>query len=386
MDLRLDSAQRRFRDQVRTWLAASMPRTLSVSDLESHRAWEKRLFEAGYAAVHWPEEFGGAGLDPIVAAIFDEEYRVAGAPPRLNRLGLGMVGPTLIEWGTPEQKDRWLQPILRCDELWCQGFSEPEAGSDLASLRTRGEDLGGDIRVNGQKIWTTNAAWADWMFALVRTNPEARRHTGLTFLMIDMRGPGVTVRPIRQISGQQDDFFEVFLTDVMVPRANVIGQIGSGWPVAMSTLRHERSSNLNTASHFRSVLTEFLGMVPDELRADQRLQEEVGRLYEEIEAYRFMTLRTLSEQSSGKDPGPQALMGKLWWSEMQARMYELSLEVLGPWAEVVEPDGVRRMPPDWSTRYWSARAARIYAGTNEIQRNIIAERVLSLPREAKGVL
>lgn len=383
MDLELDAEQKAFRDETREWLAANVPAeplppASTPEGLEARRAWEKTLHAAGFAAVQWPKEYGGRGMNPLSTAIFYEEYLRAGAPDRLNRLGLGLCGPTLIDKGTEAQKARWLENILTCDEIWCQGFSEPGAGSDLAGLRTQGEVTADSIVVNGQKVWTSRASYADWMFALVRTDPDQSRHRGLTFLMIDMHDPGVEYRPIRQIN-RAAEFSEVFFTDVVVPRENVVGEIGDGWSVAMSTLTHERGSGLNTASHFRSLLDEVVGLLPDTRRRDARVREAVGQAYEEIEAYRYMTLRTLSQYAQGHRPTGQSRMGKLWWSEMQVRILELGLETLGEQALLL--DGQLGEPPRLRERYWRSRAALIYAGSSEIQRNIIAERVLGLPKE-----
>lgn len=381
MDLRLNESQLSFRDEVRTWLRENVPSEKfapysTEEGLAQHRAWERRLFDAGFAAIHWPERFGGRGLGPIETSIFYDEYLQAKAPERLNRLALGLAGPTLIECGTPAQQDRWLRNILTCDELWCQGFSEPDAGSDLASLRTKGVITGDKMLVNGQKIWTSHSRFADWIFALVRTDPDAPKHRGITFVIIDRHSPGVEVRPIRQMNGEAD-FAELFFTDVEVPVENIVGEINDGWRVAMTTLTHERSSNLNTAAHFQEMLSKVLAQLSDEQRRDPRIRLEVGRLHEEIEAYRYMTLRTLSELAIGRSPSGQSYMGKLWWSEMQTRIQELGLRLSGRSAEIIGED------PDVTfavQRYWLGRAAHIYAGSNEIQRNIIAERVLGLPK------
>lgn len=385
MDLRLDAAQQAFRDEVRTWLDANVPKErfappATREGLAQHREWERRMFDAGFAAVHWPKEHGGRGMDALSTAIFYDEYLRADAPVRLNRLGLGLCGPTLIELGTTTQQERWLQKILTCEEIWCQGFSEPDAGSDLASLKTRGDVDGDTIIVNGQKIWTSHSRHADWIFALVRTDPAAPRHAGITFLMIDRHDPGVEIRPIRQLSGGSD-FAELFFTDVPVPLGNVIGAVNDGWPVAMTTLKHERGSGLNTAAHFQRTLNEMIGLMPDALRADAGVQREVGKLYEEIEAYRYMTLRTLSAIAQDRPPGPQGSMGKLWWSEMQVRLHEFGLRMVGERAELVDLGADE--PSTLLERYWLGRAAQIYAGSNEIQRNIIAERELGLPKEAR---
>lgn len=382
MDLDLTEDERTLCDDVRRWLRDNVPAERLASPdtregLEQHRAWERRLVEAGLAAVSWPSEHGGRDLDAISTAIFYGEYVRAGAPGRLNRIGLGLCGPTLLRWGTPDQQRRWLRPILTSDDLWCQGFSEPGAGSDLAALSTRGEVGADGVVVNGQKVWTSHSRHATWMFALVRTDAASRRHEGLTLLMVDMASPGVAVRPIRQIHGGAD-FSEVFLTDVLVPHDCVVGPVGDGWRVAMTTLTHERGSGLNTPDHFERTLHEVAAMVPADRRDDPRVLERLGRLAEEVEAYRRMSLRTLSELSDDRPPGPQAMMGKLWWSEMQTRIYDLVFDLLDQHGVVADSpeDGVSGL----HHRYWLSRAAHIFAGTNEIQRDLIAERVLSMPR------
>lgn len=382
MELELNVEQERFRVGVREWLAKNVPSkdlqpiTTEVG-LAEHREWEHVLFDAGYAAVHWPKEYGGMGLDPLSTTIFNEEYVNAAAPERLNRLGLGLAGPTLIDQGNEEQQSRWLRNILTCNEIWCQGFSEPEAGSDLAGLKTKGEISGNALLVNGQKIWTSNAQNADWMFALVRTNREVAKHKGLSFVMIDMRDPGITVRPIRQMN-HAEEFSEVFFSDVVVPLENVVGDLGDGWKVAMTTLGHERGSGLNTASHFLKLFKEVVRLIPPHRLSDQRIRHRIAQAYSDIDAYRYMTLRTTSQLAVGRAATAQSYMGKLWWSEMQLRIYEIALEVLGE--EAILVDGQPGEPPRLRELYWRSRAALIFAGSNEIQRNIVAERALGLPK------
>jgi alkylation response protein AidB-like acyl-CoA dehydrogenase len=381
VDVTLTDEQADFQQTIRRWLQSNVPdRPLAPAStkegVKQRREWERRLFDAGYAAVHWPIAHGGLGLDPLSTALFYDEYVRAGGPDRLNRLALGLAGPTLISHGTQAQQQRWLEGMLTCDELWCQGFSEPDAGSDLAALRTRGVIDGPDLVINGQKIWTSHSRFADWIFALVRTDPTAPKHKGITFVIIDRHAPGVEVRPIRQLN-HASDFGEVFFTDVRVPLDQVVGQLNNGWRVAMTTLTNERSSNLNTAAHFQRLLDEVIAHLPAERLEDRRTIAQLGQFHEEIEAYRYLTLRTLSETTHGRAPGPQAFMGKLWWSEMQNRIQEFASESLGPEAEALDAS-------EWNRRifqdYWLGRAALIYAGSNEIQRNIIAERVLGLPK------
>jgi alkylation response protein AidB-like acyl-CoA dehydrogenase len=382
VDLSLTAAQSAFRDEIREWLHAHVPRESFGSPatregFEQHRAWERELHAAGFAAVHWPTEYGGRGMDPMATMIFYDEYLAAGAPDRLNRLALGLAGPTLINKGTDAQKQRWLEPMLSCEEIWCQGFSEPDAGSDLASLRTKGEIDGDIIRVTGQKVWTSHSRFADWIFALVRTDPSASAHKGITFLMIPRHQAGIEIRPIEQMN-YAADFAEVFFTDVAVPIENVIGELNGGWGVAMGTLTQERGSNLITAAHFQRMLKEAIASIPAGRRNDPIVRESVGRFHEEIEAYRYLSLRTLTELTRGTPLGAQSMMGKLWWSEMQTRILDFTLEMIGEEAEVLRDKSGTVSPLIQS--YWLGRAAHIYAGSNEIQRNIIAERALGLPK------
>ena len=380
MDLSLNDAQLSFRNSVRSWLEANVPeRKLSSPSssegLEQHRAWERKLFDAGFAAVHWPKDYGGLGLDPISTAIFYDEYVAAGAPERLNRIGLGLGGPTIIDHGTEQQKNRWLDRILSCEDIWCQGFSEPSSGSDLASVRTRGVLEKDGIVVTGQKIWTSHSRFADWIFALVRTDPEASKHKGITFLLINMKDPGVSLKPIRQMN-HDSDFSEVFFDNVLVPYENVVGEINNGWNIAMTTLSHERGSGLNTAAHFHSLLSDALSLLDESQLEDSRTLTRIGHLYEQIEAYRYMTLRTLSENTLGRKPPGVSSMTKLWWTELQIKIFELVFDLKPDFSVVKDLSG-----ENFKKRYWLARAAHIYAGSNEIQRNIISERVLNLPKE-----
>lgn len=382
MDLSLTAVQLAFRDEIREWLHEHVPNERLGSPatregLEQHRAWEQELYAAGFAAVDWPVEYGGRGMDPTATMIFYDEYLRADAPDRLNRLALGLAGPTLIHSGTTEQRQRWLPRMLSSEDIWCQGFSEPNAGSDLAALQTKGEVDGDVIRVTGQKIWTSHSRFADWIFALVRTDPDAPKHKGITFLMIPRHQDGIDVRPISQMN-YAADFAEVFFTDVPVPLENVVGEINGGWRVAMTTLTQERSSNLNTAAHFHQMLRDAIGTIPQHLRSDLHTRERIGRFYEEIEAYRYLSLRTLTELTHGTPLGAQSMMGKLWWSEMQTRILSFTLEMLGEDAAVLRDESGVVSP--LFQRYWLGRAAHIYAGSNEIQRNIIAERVLGLPK------
>jgi alkylation response protein AidB-like acyl-CoA dehydrogenase len=385
LDLSLSPEQQRFRDEIRAWLAANVPAeplgaTSSPEGFAAHRAWEKRLYEAGYAAISWPRAYGGRDADMLSTAIFQEEYARAGAPERINVLGLGLAGPTLMVYGTDEQKARWLPGILSADDIWCQGFSEPDAGSDLAGLRTSAVREGDEYVVNGQKIWTSLGRFADWMFTLVRTDLQAPKHKGISFLMVDMRSPGIEVRPIVQINGDAG-FAEVFLTDVRVPAENVVGAENDGWRVAMTTLGFERGTGLGAHVRFSKDLQGLIGLVRAMGLQDEPLvRDEVARLYVETEVFKRNAYRTLTALSKSKPIGPEASLNKLYWSEMEARIYEAGVGVLGPYAELAPQAEAAVDKDQWQKHYWYSRASTIYAGTSEIQKNIIAERVLGLPK------
>lgn len=397
MDLTLTEQQRAFRDEVRAWLAANVPgEPLAPSNtaegLAAHRRWEQRLYEAGYAAVHWPVEFGGRGASHIDTAIFAEEYARAGAPERVNALALGLAGPTLMAYGTPQQQRRWLPGMLSCEAIWSQGFSEPDAGSDLAALSTTADRDGDAYVVNGQKVWTTLGRVADWIFTLVRTDRQAPRHKGLTLLMIPMDAPGVEVRPITQINGDAG-FAEVFLTDVRVPLDHAVGPENEGWRVAMTTLQFERGTGLGSHVRFSRQVRELARLVTAlGADGDAATRDEVARLFARTEVYRHHMYRTLTSLARGGELGPEASLNKLFWSDMETDIHEAGLTAMGPLAELAGTAGAAdealgeagELWAEWHKRYLYARAARIYAGTNEIQKNIIAERVLGLPKEPRG--
>jgi len=385
VDLRFTDEEEAFRTEARTWLRANVPTPRlpmagTRDAFEAHRVWERKLHDAGFAGMHWPAEYGGRGAGVVQQAIFTEEYLLAGGPARINVLGLNLLGPTLMVHGTEEQKRRWLSRILSSDDVWSQGFSEPDAGSDLASLKTRAVRDGDVFVVNGQKIWTSYGAFADWMFALVRTDPEAPRHTGITFIAIDMTSEGVEARPIVQLDGHAG-FAEVFFTDVRVPATQVIGEVDQGWSVAMTTLGFERDAPAASPARYLRAVTELVSVARDRgLDADPLVRDRLAELYAGAQAYRAHALRMLTRQARGESIGAEASMTKLLWSELEQRTYEFGREVLGPYAEVLSAEAPLRDPQIWNTLYWFARAATIYAGTSEIQRNIISERVLGLPK------
>jgi alkylation response protein AidB-like acyl-CoA dehydrogenase len=376
MDLTPTPEQAAFRQEVRSWLAGnvpSLPPPGSAEAFAAHVEWERLLHRAGYAAIQWPAQYGGRGADVVQHAIFEEEYLLANGPERVTVVGQNLLGPTLMVHGTPEQKRRWLPGILSAAEIWSQGFSEPDAGSDLAAVRTRAVRNGGDWIVNGQKIWTSYGPHADWIFALVRTDPDAPKHRGLTFLAVDLRAPGVQVRPITQPDGHAG-FAEVFFTDVRVPADQVIGDVNAGWDVTMTTLAFERDAPAAAPARYRRDLDTVIAIARERGLADDLVvRDQIGDLYARVEGYRAHALRTLSRLAGGHSLGAEASVTKLLWSELERDLFELARELLGPYGEV-------RLDFEWQNRYWYARAATIYAGTSEIQRNIIGERVLSLPR------
>jgi alkylation response protein AidB-like acyl-CoA dehydrogenase len=371
-----------WRLEVRAWLDAYVPGGLppldSYADSAGYRAWEQQLADAGYAAVHWPVEHGGRGADELERLVFLEEYERAGGPLRINIQGLMLAGPTLMAFGTPDQQRRWLPAMLRSDEIWCQGFSEPNAGSDLAALRTRAVLLGDELVVNGQKIWTTGAQYSDWIFALVRTGNDGPRHRGITWLMIDLRTPGVDVRPIMQLDGRAE-FAEVFFDDARVPVENVVGGIGNGWRVAMAALGFERGVGRRSYVQYLTRL-ECLRQVlaSAAVQLEPAIQAEFGEVLARVLMYRDYTARVAAEARAGNVTATSAY-NKLIWSELQVQLFQLGEHVLRATGELRDPLQNGRAE-EWMAEYWYSRAARIFAGTNEIQKNIIAERVLGLPR------
>jgi alkylation response protein AidB-like acyl-CoA dehydrogenase len=390
MDLSLTPEETQFRDAVRAWLKANVPPawTHSLKDPESKRAhrdylraWQRKLFDGGWAGLSWPKEHGGRGATIIEQSIFQEELAMVGAPDRLGVIGEGLVGPTIISVGTEAQKQQFLKPMLMGDHIWCQGFSEPNAGSDLASLNTRAVIDGDHYVVNGQKIWTSFGHVANWCMLIVRTDPTAPKHKGLTCLLVDMKSPGVTVRPLKMMTGDSE-FNELFFTDVRVPVANVLGAVNEGWGVALTALGNERA-NLGTPLYlmFKRDFDLLLARAKTihrhgrPITEDPIVRQKLAQAHLELEVFRLNSLRTLSGMSNAHAPGPEGSILKLFWSEMNQRNTQLYLEVLGLAGQSWDFDEGR-----WGFNYLRARGNTIEAGTSEIQRNIIAQRVLGLPR------
>jgi alkylation response protein AidB-like acyl-CoA dehydrogenase len=376
--------EERFRAELRAWLAANPagPEPERLDDWVAYgKTWQRRLWEAGWCGIAWPAEYGGRGASLIQQIIFQEEMARAKAPLLINLAGLTMGGPVLIAHGTDAQKRRHLQKILAADEIWCQGFSEPNAGSDLAALRTRAVLDGDDFVVTGQKVWTSFARYADWCMALVRTNPDAPKHKGITFLLVDMHSPGVTVRPLRQISGDED-FNEVFFDDVRVPRANVVGAIDDGWNIAITCLMHERQTLTFSRQLQSSVaLDDMLATARRRMAAgDPLARQALAAIVVDAHAMRYTAYRNLTRALRGEVPGPEGSIEKLFWSEMYQRQTETALALLGPHALLEQGSPHAVDDGRWPHLFLYARGRTIAAGTSEVQRNIIAERVLQLPR------
>jgi alkylation response protein AidB-like acyl-CoA dehydrogenase len=390
MDLRFSSEQERFRAEVRSWLEAHVPSaprgtgplpSLDTAEgFEAHRAWERVMYDARWSVVSWPEEFGGRGAGLLEWIIFEEEYYRAGAPTRVGQNGIFLLAPTLFEFGTPEQKERYLPAMASGEEIWCQGWSEPDAGSDLAAIRSRATRRGDTWVLDGQKTWCSRGAFADWIFGLFRSDPDAERHRGLTYFLVPMDSPGVTVRPIAQLDGETG-FAEVFFEDVEVPAAQVLGGVGEGWKVAMATAGSERGLSLRSPARYTEAAARLVELYrrqegADPLRA-ARHADDVARAVIDAEAYRLQTYWTVTRVLDGGGVGPEASMNKLFWSETDLAIHSTALALLGEEADMLGDDS---RPPSWLDGFLFALAGPIYAGTNEIQRNVVAERVLGLPR------
>ena len=393
MDLNLTREEAAFRDEFRSWLRSNVPKDWSSwreKPLEESfsylRAWQRRLHEGGWAAVSWPKEYGGRGATLMQQAIFWEEMARVEAPPMANALGLGLIGPTIIAYGTDAQKKRFIPKILSADEIWCQGFSEPNAGSDLAALQTEARLDDGDYVVNGQKVWTSYGWAGDWCELVVRTDPAAPKHKGLTVLLVDMKSRGVEVRPLRQMTGESE-FNELFFRDVRVPVENVLGKVNDGWNVAVSTLMYERGS-YGARLHLLfkrniSRLIELARIVPRNGRTaaeDPLIRQKLAQCFAEIEIMRLNQLRAFSRITATGVPGPEGSIQKIFWSELNQRVQQLAQEILGPYGHLLAADSHAIDKGVWSYGYLRTRGNTIEAGTSEVQRNIIGHFVLGLPR------
>jgi alkylation response protein AidB-like acyl-CoA dehydrogenase len=391
MQLAATDAERRLQEDIRGFLAAERPDAAhpprSLDDrMEALRAWQARCYGAGYVGRAWPREFGGGGRPAAEQIVIDQELAAAGAPEFANVVGLDVLGPSLLRFGTDEQRRRYIPAILSAEEIWCQGFSEPDAGSDLASLRTRAEDRGDHFLVSGQKTWVSWGQFARWCGVLARTHDAGPKHRGISMLIVDMRAPGVELRPMTQITGHAE-FCELFLDDVAVPRTNLLGELGDGWKIAMHTLGHERgTAALPRQVKLRTWLDRAVRVAAERTVDGEPLIEDPGaqvalaRAMVGVEVLRHHAYRTVGEFVRGGAVGPDSSSVKLLMAEAEQRLAATALEVLGPTIEHAEPDAVDEND-FWYETYLYSRAATVYGGTQQIQRNIIADRVLSLPQE-----
>jgi alkylation response protein AidB-like acyl-CoA dehydrogenase len=385
----VSSPDEAFRGELRAWLQDHAPPAVEVAstadDAETLREWQRMLHAGHWVGIHWPGEHGGRGASLTQVAIYNEELARAGAPPLLGRAGLTLVGPTLMVHGTEEQRNRWMPRILGADDVWCQLFSEPGAGSDLASLSTRAPKSGGAYRVTGQKVWSSYATFADMGIALVRTDPDAPLHKGISMLALPMDAKGVDVRPLRQMTGEYE-FNEVFFDEVEVPVENLIGPENEGWRVANTTLGNERGGSfvwkeqvlLEAAGDLLTRACERLGYTKD-----ARVRQRLARSWIDVEIFRLLNLRTLQRLANGEEIGAESSIVKLFWAGLSQRLYETAVAVLGPGALVMAEDAGAMDGGRWARGLLSTRANSIMGGTSEIQRNIIGERVLGLPREPR---
>ncbi|MBI4607964.1 MAG: acyl-CoA dehydrogenase family protein [Candidatus Rokubacteria bacterium] len=395
MDFKLSPQEEAFRDRLRRWLEVNAPGDWAKlrnrfatreEQIDFLKDWQKRLYEAGYVGLHWPTEYGGRGASIMEQAIFYEEMARARAPELPNVIGLDMAGPAIIHHGSEAQKKRYLPKILSAEEIWCQGFSEPNAGSDLAALETRAERRNGSFVVNGQKVWTSYAHYAQWCILLTRTDPKAPKHKGLTYFLVDMRSPGVTVRPLRQMSGDAE-FNETFFENVEVPAENILGRENGGWDVAITTLMFERGPRtlprqliLRQGIDAAIELARRLDRYGRKASQDPMIRQRLAQFYIDSHALRYSNFRTLTKLLRGEPPGPEGSASKLFFSETWQHLLELILELEGPYALLWEGTDWAVEGGYWQFRHLRSRGDTIAAGTSEIMRNIIGERVLGLPK------
>lgn len=387
MQLAYTDEQNAFREEVKTWLAANVPaEPLQSFDTElgfqQHREWEAKLNEGRWGMVTWPEELGGRACDLIQWLIFEEEYYKARAPLRVNQNGIFLLGPTLMEYGTDEQRARILPKMANGEEVWAQGWSEPNAGSDMAAIRAKAELQGEKYIINGQKTWSTRAVWADWCFGMFRTDPDSERHRGLTFILVPLDSPGITVRPIPQLDGLPG-FAEIFFDNVEVSVENRLGGEGEGWAVAMATAGFERGLMLRSPARFQETARRLVELYKDnQSSADQdpAVKEAVLRAYMDAESYCLTTYQTACRINQGGKIGAESSTNKIFWSELDQSMHGTAMSILGARAELLPHAPDAAGVGTWLDGWLFAQSGPIYAGTNEVQRNIIAERMLGMPR------
>jgi len=395
MDLSPTGAEAGLRSDIRAWLVDHLPWAYGeglpprfddlAEEVAFGRTWQASLAADRWVGVTWPEAYGGRGAGPAEHFVVQEELARARAPEMVGRIGINLAGPTLLAHGTDEQRARWLPRILSAEELWCQLFSEPGAGSDLAAVATRATPAEGGWVLDGQKVWTSYAQFADWGVCLARTDPEAPKHHGISYLVVDMHAAGVEVRPLVQSTGEAE-FNEVFLDGVFVPADRLVGPEHEGWKVANSTLSHERGTNPRQLVIHIQLLEELLRLAAaDGALDDVRLRQRLAQAYVEVRLFRLHNLRTISRLAKGLDPGPEGSALKLYWSEMSQRLHDTAMAVLGDAAPLWRGASDNPGDGEWQRSWLYYQASSIFAGTNEIQRNILAERVLGLPRTARKV-
>ncbi len=393
MDFRYSEAEEQFRLELRRWLDEHLPRHFAPGELaeeldpdarfEKMLGWHRAMHAGGWVGIHWPREYGRRGASIMEQVVYAEEMGATGAPPPINPIAIMMVGPTLMQWGTEEQKRRFIPTMLAADEIWCQGYSEPNAGSDLAALQTRAVEDGGDLVVTGQKVWTSLAHRADWCILLCRTDPDARKHLGISYLLVDMKSPGITVRPLVQMTGDAE-FNEVFFDAVRVPTANLVGKLHQGWHVAMTTLGFERVG-LGNVYQFDRLIRELVALAHGRTIEGRpahehgAIRQRLAQLAIEAQALRYTQYRHVTKRARG-EPGPEASVAKLFGTELNLRIMRLALDLLGPEGLVERARGTTDESSKWLRRILAARAFTIGGGTSEVQRNIIGERALGLPR------
>ena len=398
MDLNYTPEDVAFRKQVRAWLEQNLPAD-PLRGLAERKVWHRKLYEAGYLGMGWPREYGGQGARPMEQAIVADEMARVGAPSPTNGLGLGIVGPTIVVHGNEWQKKRYLQKILTAEEMWCQLYSEPNSGSDLASLKTSAEDKGDHFVVNGQKIWTSGGKVADWGLLLARTDSKVAKHKGISCFLMSMRQPGVDVRPLKQMTGSSE-FCEVFMTGARVEKENQIGRLGEGWAIANTTLGYERGGrSLARISGYASQYHRLVGAARRLKRHGKALiespliRQKLGKIWADLEVERYNALRILTQLEKGEHPGAGGSLTKLSYSEFEKRFMEVAQEILGAYGQLT--DGA---PPElaleidtavgdqgtWAYAFLWSRAGTIYAGSSEIQKNVIGERILGLPKETRA--
>ena len=393
MDLNLSPEEIKFRDELRPWLTANVPKDWDERREESMevrfeylKRWQRKLYEGGWAGISWPKEYGGRGASLMEQVVFWQEMALASAPPLANVLGLGIIGPTIIAYGSEAQKKRHLAKILSAEEIWCQGFSEPDAGSDLANVRCEAKLDGDHYVVNGQKVWNSYGWAAHWCELVVRTDPDVPKHKGLTVLLVDMKSPGVDVRPLRQMTGETE-FNEIFFHDVRVPATNVVGKVNEGWGVAMGTLMHERGTfGAGLQITYRRNMERLIDLAKTLKRngrpaaEDPIVRQKLAQCYAEIEIMRCNQMRAFSRISSTGVPGPEGSIQKIFWSELNQRFQQIAQELLGPYGQLEAGDEHAIDNGMWAYGYMRSRGNTIEAGTSEIQRNIIGHFVLGLPK------